>query len=117
MIRTFAAAFVAATALPLTAFAFERVSDRDQFVDLISDRNLKRLGITLTVTEDGGIQGRAFGQKVTGAWNWSDGYFCRDLSYGSQDLGPNCQTVEVDGKTMRFTSDQGTGMSAKLKLD
>ena len=106
-----------AMALPIGAAAFERVEDRDTFVDLVSDRDLKRFGITLQVSENGAIQGRAFGQDVTGQWRWSNGYFCRDLYYGSRDLGPNCQTVEIKGETMRFTSDQGAGMSANLKLD
>ena len=68
------------------------------------------------VTENGKITGRAFGQKVTGDWNWRDGYFCRDLFVGGDELGANCQMVQVQGNTVRFTSDRGTGQFADLRL-
>lgn len=116
MLRLASAAAIAVL-LPLTANAFERVADRNQFVALISDKALKRFGITLTVTQSGDIAGRAFGQKVTGNWQWNDGYFCRDLYYGGESLGPNCQTVEVRGSTIRFTADRGTGQYADLRLE
>lgn len=96
---------------------FQRVDQRDSFVSLVSGRNLTRLGIRLTVSEDGRIKGRAFGQAVSGDWTWTRGYFCRDL-YLEGDLldGDNCQTVEVSGDTLRFTSDRGRGDSANLRL-
>jgi hypothetical protein len=92
------------------------VSSRDTFVALVQDRELRRFGIRLSVTPDGEINGRAFGTPVTGEWNWDGGYFCRDLFFGDEDLGFNCQLVQVNGETLRFTSDQGTGMSADLTL-
>lgn len=104
--------------LPQAAHAegFSRVNQRDHFVSLIEGRNLTRMGIKLRVTKDGQIVGRAFGRDVKGAWQWRSGYFCRDLYWGKQDLGPNCQAVKVQGKTVRFISDQGTGQFADLVL-
>lgn len=99
------------------ANGFERVAERDRFVGLIEGRDLTRFGITLKVTDGGAIAGRAFGQKVTGNWDWSGGYFCRDLFLGGKPLDSgNCQTVEVRGNTLRFTSDRGAGDSADLSL-
>lgn len=99
------------------AAEFKRVTDRDNFVSLVKDRNLTRLGIRLNVTDNGKIVGRAFGQKVSGAWNWSSGFFCRDLYVNGDVLdGQNCQTVEVRGNTLRFTSDKGTGDYADLRI-
>lgn len=95
---------------------FATVSSRDGFVSLVQGRELRRLGIRLTVTADGQIMGRAFGTEVTGRWEWDGGHFCRDLFFGQQDLGFNCQLVQVNGDTMRFTSDQGTGQFADLTL-
>lgn len=106
--------------MPVTAAAadaFSVVSSRDTFVSLVQGRELRRFGIRLTVTPDGAIVGRAFGTQVTGRWDWSDGYFCRDLFYGDEDLGFNCQLVQVRGQTLRFTSDQGQGMYADLTLN
>lgn len=118
--KTLAAAAALATTLLTTGVAasepFNVVSSRDAFVSLIQGRELRRFGIRLTVTADGTIQGRAFGSDVTGEWAWNDGYFCRDLFYGQDDLGFNCQLVQVSGNTLRFTSDQGQGIYADLTL-
>lgn len=96
---------------------FQRVKERDSFVSLISNKNLTRLGIRLKVSQDGRIMGRAFGQKISGDWSWSSGYFCRDLYVNGDELDTkNCQTVEVNGNTLRFTSDKGQGDYADLRL-
>lgn len=96
--------------------SFSVVSSREMFVSLVQGRELRRFGIRLTVTPDGAITGRAFGTQVTGQWDWDGGYFCRDLFFGSDDLGFNCQLVQVNGDTLRFTTDQGAGIYADLTL-
>lgn len=101
---------------PAHAEGFTQISNRDAFVSLIEGRELTRFGIELTVTPDGKIDGRAFGRNVSGAWRWNSGYFCRDLYWGSRNLGPNCQAVKVQGRTVRFISDQGSGEYADLTL-
>ena len=115
--RLTAIALIAAfAAQPALADGFDQVQDKNTFVSLIKDRKLTRMGINLKVTPDGQIIGRAFGRSVTGAWQWSQGYFCRDLYWGERDLGPNCQAVKVQGRTVRFISDRGTGQFADLVL-
>jgi hypothetical protein len=99
------------------AEGFRIVDDNDRFVSLIEGRELRRLGITLTVSPEGEIAGRAFGAPVRGEWRWEGGYFCRDLFWNNTDLGYNCQLVEQKGDTLRFTSDQGAGMHADLRLE
>ena len=110
-------AIILAFTAPAFAEGYQRVEGRDGFMSVIQDRDLTRLGIRVKVTDRGQIVGRAFGKKVTGAWRWRDGYFCRDLYWGGSelDLG-NCQLVEVKGNSVRFTSDRGTGDSAALRL-
>jgi len=105
-----------ALSAPAHAEGFVSIDSRDTFVSLLKDRQLTRFGIKLTVTPDGQIAGRAFGREVSGAWRWQAGYFCRDLVWGQQDLGPNCQAVRVQGSTLRFISDKGTGQYADLIL-
>ena len=118
MASAFAGAFL--TLIATTGFgsaeAFNVVVSRDTFVTLVQGRELRRFGIRLTVTDDGAIRGRAFGTAVTGQWDWENGYFCRDLFFGEEDLGFNCQLVQVNGETLRFTSDQGAGQYADLTL-
>lgn len=110
--------FVAAACLAGSAALadFAKVNDRSEFVALISDRTLTRPLINLTVTPDGRIEGMGARWEVTGNWSWQDGYFCRDLFWGGDEIGYNCQEVKVNGTRMRFTSDKGSGMSAVFKL-
>ena len=104
-------------ASPAIAEGFLKVDDKNKFVSLMQDRELKRLGIRVQVEEDGRIKGRAFGYEVSGVWNWEGGYFCRDLSWGGDPIGFNCQMVQVNGDTVRFISDRGAGQYADLWLD
>ena len=96
---------------------FRRIDDRESFVRIVEQGTLSRFGITLRVVPDGRIEGRAFGRDVTGQWDWRQGYFCRDLDWGSTELGQNCQEVRVSGRLVRFTSDQGKGRFADLRLE
>ena len=52
------------------------IRDRAEFLGVITQGDLTRMGIRLTVTPDGAISGRAFGRDVSGKWTWQDGYFC-----------------------------------------
>ena len=104
-------------AVPAMAEGFIRIIDRQKFLEVVQDRDLTRFAINVTVTGTGDIVGRAFGQNVTGDWQWQDGYFCRSLFWGNTELGDNCQQVEFRGETVRFTSDRGTGQFADLKVE
>lgn len=105
-----------ALALPAQAMA-ERITTRTDFLLLVDQRRLTATGITLTVTPDGQITGRAFGRAVTGSWSWDEGgWFCRRLGWGRQSWPLNCQLVTRDGDRLRFTADRGTGDSATLRL-
>ena len=85
------------------------IKDKNAFIAAIKDKTLKRPLIRLQVTEDGKITGRAAMLSVTGQWTWEHSYFCRDLFWGSRNLGYNCQQVSRSGKKIRFTSDKGEG--------
>ncbi|MFY0693332.1 MAG: dihydrodipicolinate reductase [Paracoccaceae bacterium] len=114
-------ALVTATVTMFSAPAFAEavfnpVKTESQFVEIVEGKDLTLFGISLSVSPEGKIAGRAFGRSVTGAWTWKDGFFCRDLYWGQRDLGPNCQEVRVNGKKIRFTSDRGEGRFADLTL-
>jgi hypothetical protein len=96
---------------------YEPIRDQSEFLGVVTQGELTRMGIRLTVSPEGGIEGRAFGRDVTGSWSWDDGYFCRDLFWGETELGFNCQEVARDGRSLRFTSDRGAGQSASLRLE
>ena len=116
-LRVMIASVVICLAGGVSANSFQQVTEEAEFVALVSGKELTRFGIKLGVAADGQITGKAFGQTVSGAWNWNSGLFCRDLSFGNRDLGPNCQVVQIDGSTIRFISDQGAGDHADFGLE
>ena len=78
IIGPLSALFITCTA-PLAAYAFEKVTSRDQFVQIVEGKDLRLTGIRVNVTPSGKIKGRAYGFGVSGEWQWRDGYFCRSL--------------------------------------
>lgn len=92
-----------------------RVETRAAFLDLVTERQLTRLGVSLEVRGDGEIAGRVLGRDVRGTWEWRDGFFCRDFM-GEDLLGYDCQTVELRGDRLRFTADEGSGQTLDLRL-
>ncbi|WP_375687474.1 dihydrodipicolinate reductase [Pseudooceanicola sp. LIPI14-2-Ac024] len=113
--RIAAIVLLIAAALPAAAQDQHPVTDRAEFVSLVEGRALTRLGISLNVTGDGQISGRALGRPVSGTWEWQGDYFCRVLKWGGKVIDAyNCQAVELEGAGLRFTSDKGAGDSARL---
>ena len=105
-----------ATVAGPAAADFERVTDKTQFIQLVDGRTLSRPLVKLEVRSDGRIDGTGMALRVSGGWGWEQGYFCRDLVWGSEDLGYNCQVVSFDGERVRFHSDKGTGDYADFRL-
>ncbi|MBV2360131.1 dihydrodipicolinate reductase [Thalassococcus sp. CAU 1522] len=95
---------------------FQRVTDRDTFVQLVQGKTLARPLVRLQVLPDGAIAGRGASWDVTGQWRWQNGFFCRDLNWGGDDLGYNCQEVRANGDRIRFTADEGRGDFADFRL-
>jgi hypothetical protein len=119
MLRICAALILLALPLPALADGFEPIREKGPFLDLIKDRALK-IGIynlSLNVMPDGRIDGSAMGWKITGSWDWKDGYFCREMDWSGTLINYNCQLVEAHGgDKVRFTVDQGQGDSAVFRL-
>ena len=115
---TAAFAILATLALPAAAQNLAPVQDRQEFVNLVSGKELRLAlyGITLNVSPNGSITGRAAGAPVTGSWSWDGGYFCRDMDWGDRNIGFNCQLVEAGGNKMRFTVDRGAGQAATFTI-
>ena len=109
------AAAVAFSGAPALA-EFAKIDDQSEFVKMVTGKELKRPFVNLEVTADGQISGRGAAWPVTGNWTWENGYFCRDLYWGGDPLGYNCQEVKAKDNRIRFTSDQGQGDSAEFRL-
>lgn len=107
------------TATPALADSYVPVKDQSTFLSLIAGKELRNLlyGVRLNVSENGQIAGSAVGWEIEGTWSWQDGYFCREMSWGGDQIPYNCQLVEVRGDDrLRFTVDQGAGDSASFRL-
>lgn len=113
-------AFVAALLLSATTAAAEYrpVTDQSEFLALLAERNLtnRLYNLTIDVDPSGQINGNAMGWDITGSWAWQNGFFCREMAWGGDQIPYNCQLVEVSGDQMRFTVDQGAGDSASFRL-
>lgn len=94
-----------------------KVNTYDEFISFVQGKTLKRPLVELTVTTDGRIEGRGMRWPVEGTWRWQDGYFCREIYWGGDPLGYNCQEVRALGDRIRFTSDKGSGRSAVFGLN
>lgn len=104
-------------ALSAPAWAeFAKIDDEAAFLQVVEDKTLTRPFVKLRVLPTGQIAGTGAAWKVSGNWQWKDGYFCRTLFWGGEDYGYNCQEVRFDGQSLRFTSDQGKGDSADFRL-
>ncbi|MBD0865979.1 MAG: dihydrodipicolinate reductase [Rhodobacteraceae bacterium] len=110
------ALIVALFAIPAWA-EFEKVEDKQTFTQFVTGKTLTRPMVKLRVAPEGLIVGRGLLWDVTGAWTWQNGYFCRELYWGSSELGYNCQEVRISGDSIiRFTSDRGAGHFADFRL-
>lgn len=118
MFRAFVLTLTLMAALPASAQAYDRISDRATFVSTVGDKDLRIgiYGLTLNVRDNGTISGRAAGWDITGSWVWENGFFCRDMDWSGYAIEYNCQLVEVNGDRIRFTVDQGAGDDAVLRI-
>lgn len=119
MLRAMMTVLLLAAPVGAGANDFEPVKDKDDFLSLVQNREL-RIGLyslSLSVLPDGQIKGSALGWDITGNWQWRDGYFCREMDWSGMPIEYNCQLVEAQGaERMRFTVDRGTGDSATFRL-
>jgi hypothetical protein len=113
--RRFSIVTLAAIALALPTLAaaeFKQVKKEKQFRSQIVDHKLTDANGNWTIIKSDGTQSGSFnGQTYVGAWKWNGRYWCRNGKLGGQELGTNCQLVEIDGTSTRFTRDKGKGKS------
>lgn len=118
MFRLFTLLLTLVVAVPATAQAYYRISDRTTFVNTVDGKDLKiaLYRLTLNVNANGSINGRAAGWDIVGSWSWEGGYFCRDMDWSGYPIKYNCQLVELSEDRIRFTVDQGAGDDAVLRI-
>lgn len=98
------------------AAEFSKINSAAEFKTVVNGKTLTRPFVKLKVGAGGAISGRGAAWAISGNWTWENGFFCRSLEWGGDDLGYNCQEVKTSGRKIRFTSDQGSGDSADFSL-
>ncbi len=89
--------------------AWRRVETEEMFRQAVADKVLISEGMRFTIHSDGRISGRIDNSLLTGAWYWRDRYFCRTAELDGEDLGLDCEIIEILGNRMRYTRDKGNG--------
>lgn len=105
-------AIVGALALSTTAAdAWTRITTEAQYRAQIADREqVDNEGRGRVIFHsDGRVTGEWQGQPIRGAWQWHQGFLCRNLLIGSHETGTNCLLSEIRGDQVRGTQDQGRG--------
>jgi len=109
MALTFAT-MTAVGAVPVMADNYKRIKTEQDFNTIVVGKKLAWEGGTATIRANGKTTGRLRKQgKYSGSWVFTKGFYCRNLVIGGEETGTNCQTVEVSGKSIRLTRDQGKG--------
>lgn len=99
----------------------------ESFKHIRSDKDFRKyvVGKTLSspsgkgnfrATSDGKISGKVPKGKIVGVWQWSGGFFCRNVRIGSNELGTQCQKVEISGGQLKLTREKGKGDSVVYKM-
>jgi len=92
------------------------IREENEFINLIDGKTLNRFLIKLSVGKDGTISGTGAGIDVKGNWYWQGDYFCRSLFWREQNLGSDCQKVELINQKLFITADQGSGATAGFTI-
>ncbi|QBF30421.1 hypothetical protein [Thalassococcus sp. S3] len=113
MIKFVRAAIAAAIAVsPTVGLAdFKRVTTEADYRALVAGKTVVTDTSTVTILKNGKLRGTVTsnGAKISGAWAWRDGFWCRSVTVAGNDAGTDCQLVEVDGTRIRGTRDRGRG--------
>lgn len=101
---------------PAASAEMTKVDSQKDFVRLVAGKTLTRPFVNIEVAQDGNITGKGAAWEITGDWTWQNGYFCRNLFWGGDAIGYNCQEIKVEDGRVRFTSDRGASDSAEFKM-
>ena len=108
-----ASVLLAALSLPALADSFKRIKSEDDFRAMVVGRTITFDGGSSIINADGSTTGKLNDRgDYYGAWQWSGGYYCRNLVIEGSETGTNCLKMEISGDTLRFTRDRGKGRVA-----
>lgn len=96
----------------------DQVKTRQQFIDEVAGKKLVQDDAWVIVSPDGTVEGAGpNGGKISGAWSWDDGFYCRDITINGVAEPRDCQRVVLDGNTVSFVHDKGEGISVDWTIE
>lgn len=103
---------------PAENVAYERITTKEQYIELVAGRAAKSKGsdFSSTALADGTLTSTGGSKKLSGTWTWEEGYFCREGTIGSEPLERDCQIIEIAGDSLKVNRNKGEGESVILKL-
>lgn len=112
---------IAATAAVLLALAApaaadgKRITTEEEFRKRVVDRDFTGEARALRYTADGRMTGVSRGRRVEGTWSWVGDTLCRTATWGSRNLGYDCQAILVIGELVIIVRDRGRGRTFALR--
>ncbi len=108
---------IAFAAIPALA-EFKKVKSEQQLrTELVGKKMYDEHGNWFRWNSDGTMSGKLKSKKkFAGAWVWNKKYLCRNAVVGDKKLATDCQLIEVDGNTVRYTRNKGKGESRLLTI-
>ena len=120
MLRTIATSAVLITLITTGAFAdsYKRIKFEADFRAQVVGKTITFDGGTAVINADGTTNGTITGKGAYyGAWQWNNGYYCRNLVIEGSETGTNCLKVETTGDMVRMTYDQGKGRVIEARMN
>ncbi|GGB07347.1 hypothetical protein [Allosediminivita pacifica] len=87
-----------------------------KFIARVTDRPLRAEGICFTIRSDGGMTGEIDGVPLAGQWIWRDALFFHWAALGGEELGSDCELIEVRGNRMRYIREEGRGAASVVEI-
>ncbi|MCV0429863.1 MAG: hypothetical protein K5905_30880 [Roseibium sp.] len=96
----------------------EQITDKEAFLEKIAGRRHVNGGAWVIVSKDGKVEGVGpRGGSISGNLFWEGAYYCRTIVFDDEPMPENHQAVSLDGDTVTYTRDRGTGSSMTWTLE
>lgn len=117
--RFIALTLTALLAASASVFANETIQNKSDFVEKVVGKKVAdvKTGNWLLAKQDGKLEGRVKGFKVSGKWYWSGNYWCRTARIGIIPVPRECQQINVSGQTLILKRHEGTGSSHIYRIN
>ncbi len=106
VIRLLSLFFVILSVWPVAAQAdWAKIESRSDYINRLAERSLTLADGSQTYTshKDGRVTGLVEGADYTGSWTWQNGTACFDGAAKGQRRVTACASVQVNGRTARFS--------------